>query len=312
VLETFVALLTSEERKVRTRSHQSLQALTGQQIPYVPEGKPEERAASIAKWKQWVATSGASAKWTLPLADHAVPLGRTLYVSQQQQMLYELNADHTERWKVQLPGQAWGCQGLPNGHRLVSVYSHSMVIEYDDQGREVWRKDRLPGPPFGIQRLDNGNTLVACSHANKIVEIAPDKSTTEITVHGQPMSVQRLDSGNTLVALQAESRVVEVDRSGKIVWEAKTGNPPSHAQRLESGNTLVTLQYGRKVVEYDPTGKKVVWQSQVSLYNPYCAQRLASGSTLVADQQGLKEIAEDGKSIRWQLRQAVVTGVSAF
>jgi hypothetical protein len=187
-----------------------------------------------------------------------------------------------------------------------------MVIEYDDQGREVWRKDRLPGPPFGLQRLDNGNTLVACSHANKIVEIAPDKSTTEIAVHGQPMSVQRLDSGNTLVALQAESRVVEVDGSGKVVWEARTGNPPSYAERLENGNTLVTLQYGRKVVEYDPTGKKIVWQSQVPLYNPYCAERLANGSTLVADQQGLKEIAEDGKSIRWQLRQAVVTGVSSF
>ena len=94
-----------------------------------------------------------------------------------------------------------------------------------------------------------------------------------------------------------------MDRSGKILWEARTGgNPPWHAARLDNGNTLVTLTQARRVVEYDPTGKTIVWSTQVPLSNPYIAQRLASGNTLVADQTGVHEIDASGKVERWTPR----------
>jgi outer membrane protein assembly factor BamB len=313
VLDTFVALLDSQNVRVRTRSHQSLRFLTGQKIDFAPEGKPEDRAKTVAAWKQWISTSGATAQLSLPLTDQAVLLGRTLYVSQApQSVLVELNHENKEVWRKQLPGPAWGCQGLPNGNRLVAVYALSMVIEYGADGQEVWRKESLPGPPYSVQRLDSGGTLVACADNNQLVEIAPDGTLTTISVPGRPMSAQRLDNGNTLCALQQSNRVVEVDRSGKIVWEIRTGNNPSNAVRLENGNTLVCLMSSRQVMEYDPTGKTVVWRSAGRLTNVYGAQRLASGVTLVADYQGLHEFDATGQKEKLILRQNNIVGLSSY
>ncbi|MCI0359731.1 MAG: PQQ-like beta-propeller repeat protein [Planctomycetaceae bacterium] len=318
MLDTFVALLDSENVRVRTRSSQSLRALTGQKIDFAPEGKAEDRAKSIAAWKEWVSAEGATAKFTLPLSDQAVALGRTLYVSQEkapQSKVFELDHQNKEVWKKDLPGQAWGCQGLPNGNRLIAVYAHSMVIEYGADGEEVWRKEGLPGAPYSVQRLDDGTTLVACADAQQLVEIAPDGSTKSINLQGRPMSAQRLDSGNTLCALMQGNRVVEVDRAGKIVWEIRPGdgrNNPSHAVRLENGNTLVCMMGSRQVVEYDPTGKTVVWQSRGRLANVYGAQRLSDGRTIVADYQGVHEFDPSGQNEKLIVRQPNVVGLSSY
>jgi hypothetical protein len=105
---------------------------------------------------------------------------------------------------------------------------------------------------------------------------------------------------------------VEIDRAGKIVWEARTNNPPGHAVRLENGNTLVSMTYTRQVLEYDATGKKVVWQSKIPLTNPYCAERLPNGNTLVADHQGLHELDAAGQKVIWTHRQPGITGLSTY
>jgi hypothetical protein len=285
--------------------------LTSQRIPFAIEGPAADRAAAVQNWKKWLDANGATAKLLLPLEDRNVPLGRTLVVSRGA--VVELDADRKEQWKMQLPGAAWGCQGLPNGNRLVAINSHAMVIEFDSSGKEVWRKDRLPAPPTSVQRLESGNTLVACGNVNQVVEIAPDGSTTTIPVVGRPVWAQRLDNGNTLVALQETQRVVEVNGAGRVLWEALTGgHPPSHAVRLENGNTLVTLTQARKVVEYDPAGRTIVWSTQAPLVNPYVAQRLASGNTLVGDNSGVQEFDAMGKPVPWRHRQQQVTGLSSF
>jgi outer membrane protein assembly factor BamB len=312
VLQTFVALLDSELPRIRSRSHQSLRALSGKMIDFASEASPAERAKAVAAWKQWVSTEGLTAQLKLPLSEQNILLGRTLYVSQSQSILVELDAEKKQRWQTRLPGPAYGCQGLPNGHRLVAIYAQSMVIEYDADGKECWRKDGLPGPPYSVQRLDDGSTLVACGDIQQVIEIAPGGKTTPINIQGRPMSAQRLDNGNTLVALQQGNRVVEVDRAGKIVWEARTGNGPAHAVRLENGNTLVSLMNTRQVVEYDPTGKTIVWRSQARLTNPYAAQRLPSGNTLVADFQGVHELDAQGAKFVWEQRVQNCTGLSSF
>jgi hypothetical protein len=312
VLETLVALLASNDVSIRSRSHQTLQALTGQRIAFAPEGSPAERAASITAWRNWVQKDGATARLSLALADRGITLGRMLVVSSSA--IVEFDANRKERWRIRPPAAAWGCQGLPNGHRLIAMHSHSMVVEYDESGSEVWRKDRLPAPPTSVERLENGGTLVACGEAQLVVEIASDGSLTKIPVPGNPVWAQRLDSGNTLVALtQPIQRVAEVDASGRVVWDARTGgNAPTHAVRLASGNTLVTLGAGRKVVEYDPTGQSIVWSTQVPLISPCAAQRLPNGNTLVADQTGLRELDPAGREVLWQLRLSQVTGLSCF
>jgi hypothetical protein len=314
VLNTFVALLESPNARVRTRSYQSLRFLTGQKIDFAPEGKPEDRAKSVAAWKQWVSAESATAKLTLPLTDQVVLLGRTLYVSQApQSKVFELDHEYKKVWEKDLPGPAWGCQGLPNGNRLVAIFAQSMVIEYGADGQEVWRKEGLPGAPYSVQRLESGSTLVALGEAQQIVEIAPDGTLSSIKVPGRPISAQRLENGNTLCALQQGNRVVEIDRAGKIVWEIRTGNGPSNAVRLENGNTLVCLTSSRQVVEYDSTGKTIVWKSPAGrLTNAYGAQRLPSGATIVADYQGLHEFDVTGTQEKVILRQNNVVGLSSY
>ena len=312
-LPIFVTLMASENPRVRVRAHQSLRSLSGQQIPFASDGKPEERTKAIDAWKTWIDKDGQTAKLTLPLSESDVPLGRTLITSHVHSLVIELDANHKERWRMQITnGNPWGCQGLPSGNRLIAVTQQLAVIEYNEEGKEVWKKDRLPSSPWGVQRLANGNTLIACADSNQILEVAPDGTTTTIPIQGRPMCAQRLENGNTLIALQTSNRVVEVDKDNKTVWEARNMNGPCSASRLENGNTLIVQMYTGQVVEVDPTGKTTAWAAQIPLVSPCNAQRLPNGNTLIADNNGVHEVDPTGKEIRWQHKQNNSSGVSQF
>lgn len=312
-LSTFVKLLESENPRVRIRAHQSLRSLSGQQIAFASEGKPEERTKAIDAWKAWIEKDGQTAKLTLPLSEGDVPLGRTLITSHVHSLIIELDANHKERWRLQMTGgNPWGCQGLPNGNRLIAVTQQLAVIEYNEEGKEVWKKDRLPGAPYGVQRLSNGNTLISCPDANQVLEVTPDGATTSFPQAGRPFSARRLENGNTLIAVQQNNRVVEVDKNNKVVWEARNMNGPCSCTRLENGNTLIVQMYTGQVVEVDPAGKSTVWTAQVPLVSPCDAQRLPNGNTLIADNNGVHEVDPTGKEIRWQHKQNNSSGISQF
>lgn len=312
VLESLVSLLAAESLTVRTRSYHTLQALTGQHIPFAPEGAASDRNSAAAAWRSWVQTHGRSAELQLPLIDRPARLGRILVSTPTA--LIEFDSSRNELWRTSLAGAAGGCQGLSTGHRLVAINSHSTVIEFDENGREVWRKDRLLAPPTSVQRLENNNTLIACPSARAAVEITPSGQATTLDLPGNPTWVERLDSGNTLAALESPlQRVIEIDASGRILWEARTaGHVPQHAVRLENGNTLVTLSKARQIVEFDPTGQAIVWRSQVPLLFPVAAQRLSNGNTLIADQTGLREVDVSGTKILWQHRVMQASGLSLY
>ncbi len=312
-LAVFVKLMESENSRVRVRAHQSLRSLSSQQIVFSSEGKPEERAKAIDAWKAWLEKDGMAAKLTLPLSETDVPLGRMLITSHVHSLIIELDANHKERWRMQVAsGNPWGCQGLPNGNRLIAITSQAAVVEYNEEGKEVWKKDRLPSTPYGVQRLSNGNTLIACADTNQVLEVAPDGSTSTFAQAGRPMCAQRLENGNTLIALQTTHRVVEVDKDNKVVWEARNMNGPCSATRLENGNTLVVQMYAGQVVELDATGKSTVWSAQVPLVSPCSAQRLPNGNTLIADNNGVVEVDPSGKEIRWKHVQNNTSCVSQF
>jgi hypothetical protein len=50
-------------------------------------------------------------------------------------------------------------QGLPNGHVLVPLFYDNKVVEFDEDGREVWSASYTQ--PICAQRLPNGRTLIA-------------------------------------------------------------------------------------------------------------------------------------------------------
>lgn len=312
-LPVFVKLMASENSRVRVRAHQSLRSLSGQLIAFSSEGKAEDRTKAIDAWKAWIDKDGQTAKLTLPLSETDVPLGRTLITSHVHSLVIELDANHKERWRMQIAnGNPWGCQGLPSGNRLIAVTQQLAVIEYNEDGKEVWKKDRLPSSPWGVQRLANGNTLIACADSNQILEVTPDGGTTTIAIAGRPMCAQRLENGNTLIALQTNNRVVELDKDNKTIWEARNMNGPCSASRLENGNTLIVQMYTGQVVEVDATGKSTVWTAQIPLVSPCNAQRLPNGNTLIADNNGVHEVDPSGKEIRWQHKQNNSSGVSQF
>ncbi|QDU30971.1 HEAT repeat protein [Anatilimnocola aggregata] len=295
-LPVLVDLLNSNELPIRVEAFRTLKAVTGQSLPFVVYDTPEKRTEQRMAWQAWVDIAGQTAELKFPLRESTVELGRLLVCDQQQNQLIEYDEQGKEIWKKSTPAQPWGCQGLENGHRLVCCFAERIVVEYDAQGAEIWRATGLPGGPTSVQRLENGNTLLACTEA---------------------------------------SEVVEVDRAGKITWRAKIDGRPVDARRLEDGRTLVSLQNLQKVVELDISGKnvwelsgvgnvfsaqrlesgntlvctvghsqvrefdrggKVVW-SQGKFLTPYTAQRLSNGNTMVVDRKGVHEINPVGEVV---------------
>ena len=222
---------------------------------------------------------------------------RTLVCSYAKSKVYELDAHGDVIWEARVP-YAWGCVGLPSGHRVVASYSGKYIAEFDADGKEIWRSQSLPGAPFSVQRLENGNTLVPCSDSGKVVEISPEKEIVwEIELEGRPMDAQRLKNGRTLIALQKLGKVVEVNAEGDVVWEVNGHRGAVAASRLENGNTLICQQGDNKVVEVDAKGT-VVW-SQAELRNPYDVQRLPNRNTLIVDYLGVREFNQKGELV-WQ------------
>ncbi|HZL91678.1 MAG TPA: PQQ-binding-like beta-propeller repeat protein [Pirellulaceae bacterium] len=313
-LPVLVALLESENPRVRQYSHETLRALSSEQIAFASEAPLEERAKTVTQWKEWLAKDGEKAALKTPLPDLILRLGRTLVASQAQAMVVELDADFKVRSTIRV-ANPWGVWGLPNGNRLVAVYQQTKVVEYNEAGKEVWSKDGLPGPPYSVQRLENGNTLIACADVNQIVEVSTDGTTKTIAGpwnrNGRPVFARRLDNGHTLVALQNEQRVVEIDKSGSVVFDVRDMNGPSSCTRLENGNTLIVQMFNNQVIEVDAKGKKTSWSPKIPLQNPTDAQRLPSGNTLIADIMGLHEVDPAGQLVR-EHRLTNVSGISSY
>lgn len=296
-LPVLVSLLEESDLNLRVEAFRTLRAATGHSLPFVVYDPPEKRSAQVAEWKSWLAGAGESAPLKFPLRESAIELGRLLVCDQQNSQLIEYDAQGKEIWRKSTPAQPWGCQGLENGHRLVCSFTERVVVEYDAGGTEVWRAGNLPAGPTSVQRLESGNTLVACTES---------------------------------------SEVLELDRAGKVAWRAKVEGRPVDARRLDDGRTLIALQNAAKVIEVDQTGKvvwelngvgncfsaqrlesgntlvctvshtqvreydragKVVW-AQGAFQTPYTAQRLTNGNTLVADRKGVHEIDSAGKVIQ--------------
>ncbi|MDA1015294.1 MAG: PQQ-binding-like beta-propeller repeat protein [Planctomycetota bacterium] len=303
-LATLARLLESPEAAIRTKSLGLLRHLSGESfgyVAYLPTAADSVRQAkqiqSIAKWHDWIAKSGPAANWKTPISDVKYELGRILCCGYSTNKIYEMDLSGNILWEQTVAAYPWGCHGLPNGHRVLGSYREKRVTEYDAAGRIVWEKTNLPGGASCVWRLANNNTLVTCTDANRVLEIAPDKSIVWTTqIDGRPTDARRLPNGRTLISLQSASRIVEVDTTGKVVWEIRNVKSPLSSQRLASGNTLVcSAGKGGSIIEFDADGR-VVWS--VDTFNsPWCAQRLENGNTLVTDLDGITEINPAGRRV---------------
>lgn len=295
-LPTFGALLDARNLRVRTRCARALRHISGKTFGYSPHTDAPQRAGAVKAWREWLAEHKDKVRWERPVAPGPAMLGRTLISIYSQNRVVEVDSQGHTLWETDAVRSPWTVQGLPNGNRLVVEYGTKSLIEFDANGKEVWRRDRLPGFVSSVQRLANGNTLIAISRPDLVAEMRPDGSYAwQIQLGGRPTDARLLDNGRILVALSQRKQVVEIDRSGSVLWKLDGLRNPWSAQRLPNGNTLVCDLGLRQVQEYDRDGR-VVWSCSVN--QSYSAQRLPNGKTLLADRAGVREMAPDG-SVHW-------------
>jgi hypothetical protein len=298
-LPTLVDLLDSRRFEIRRDTSALLRAVTGREHGFAAHASAEDRVKALRAWREWLDESGPTADLRRPEISRRVETGRTLVCVWADHTLIEVDAAGHTVFEVRGFEYVWGCQGLPNGHRLAVDSDEKFVVEFDAAGRECWRRENLPGRPTSVQRLDNENTLLALSDEQAVVEIAlSGEIVWRAPLTGRPTTAQRLANGNTLVNLQDAGEVVEIDSGGTVLWRLKDLHAPLTAHGLENGNVLVCEMRTGTVTEYNRQAKPVRWHDGFA--NPAQAQRLANGNTLVSDERGLHEINPLGERV-WHL-----------
>jgi len=318
-LDVLPQLLESDLPPIRTRSNRILQLISGQQFGSVTDASPQARAEIALKWRTWVDGPGREAVLRIPLPTHKTRLGRVLACVNQEggphgaiPRLVEFN----ELWQMSVVKDGnphislpFGCQGLPDGHRLYTDWRTQAVIELDENGKEFWQQ-RVETGPASVERLENGNTLVAVYQSRRVVEVGPKGETVwQIQVGGSVSSAHQLENGNILTVLNDQNRVVEFDRAGKAVWEVGNLPNPWSARRMPNGNTLVACNGGGCVMELTPD--KRVLRTIDNLPNCFDADVLENGNVLAGYGQGLREIGLRGETIR-DHNIGMVRGISIY
>jgi hypothetical protein len=105
------------------------------------------------------------------MAGHRFKNGHMAFVTFQGQYV-RLDATGKELKSAQISQQQWygaGIDFLPNDHVLYPLYNSNEVVEYDGDGKVVWKASVQW--PTSAARLPNGNTLVASQQTQKVVEI---------------------------------------------------------------------------------------------------------------------------------------------
>ncbi len=89
------------------------------------------------------------------------------------------------------PVNYYGClEALPNGRVLVAQYNAHKVVEYDQDGKEVWSASVQW--PTTASRLPNGHTMVASQDTQTVVELdRGGKKVWEHKTSGRPWRVRR-------------------------------------------------------------------------------------------------------------------------
>jgi len=277
-LECLLRLLDSTDSRVRAESASILRALTHESFQFIPYESVEHRRSAVARWKQWIAQEGTSAKLHYPLPKRSLARGalngNTLVSTGSKGKVMEIDPGGNEVWTYNLAANS--AEKLPGGNVLAASYSAKKVVEIDRAGNIVWelngpsamnakpllngnflvadfagrrvlevdRKKRIvwqcetTAQCFDADRLPNGNTIYGCP--NEIREVTPDGDTVhQWEIPGRLNGFQALANGNVLVANYGQSKVYELTRDGEIIWEMPEPKP-CDVFLLDGGRLLVS------------------------------------------------------------------------
>lgn len=196
-----------------------------------------------------------------PMEAQILPGGRVLIAESNGHQVTERDMRGNILWSVKLEGnEPTGCQRLPNGNTFVSSYSK--VMEYSRDGKSVYAFS-LPHGSNAIRKHRNGNIVFATE--NQIVEVdTTGREVRKIALPRESMwvGIRDLPGDRFLMANSTSGRVIEIDRTGKILWEARVPGACG-IDRTSTGHTLVATS--NRVVELDRAGN-TVWELKTAGY----------------------------------------------
>jgi len=311
-LAKLVELLSSDHPYVQQDAAYALRSLTGQWFHFASSGRTGAKVRAISSWRAWIKEHGDTADLQIPLSAENPTLGRTLVALFNSRRVVEFDRNGKKTWEAEV-SHPWACQGLPNGHRLITNHVENRVFEYDHTGEVVWSSKKMPGNTHAVQRLLNGHTVVTCSDANQIVELTPEGDIVKArTIHivGRPYHAQRLGTGETLVTLSDEGRVVLLDIHGRQRRSVGNFSRPTCAQLLENGRLLVTDMRNNRVVESKWNGE-ITWTYTAPGY-VYSAQQTPQGTILIAHAGGVVEIDQFKDQVLWEEKTRQATSATRY
>ena len=179
--------------------------------------------------------------------------GTFLVAVTHEGVVREFDDTGKEIWKREKIGDAWTASLLANGNLLVAGPDFG-AREYDAASNVVWQSEQRTA--CGAERLVDGSTLVTCSAGNGLSEV--DAGNREVWSHANErvLFATRLPGGTTLMSDLAANRVFEVARDGRVAWERDGFVSPFLCRRVRDGTTLV-LQNSRPALVVDRSGKSV-------------------------------------------------------
>lgn len=291
-LEAAWKLLSSEDPGRRTQAHLILKNVTGADIEFDPEGKPDERKKAIDQWRKWLDENAENLKVSLPVE---LKFGRILVATSNRVLEYSLARDGLRRVDELDGFNPEDLMTARNGNRVVAEFRNRQIVELDRSGK-VLKRIALKYNPSSVRKLANGNYLVAWRYVTKpVVEIDDQgKVVWEAKVRGYVYSVERLGNGHTLLALG--DRVLEIDNDSRVVYSLGRTQGVANckeAKRLPDGNTMVV--FGTQVVVFDSNRNPVLRIR--GAFSPKSATRLPDGRILVAHGTGLRVFDKEGTKI---------------
>ncbi len=293
-LPTLVAMLDSDDLRVRVSAAIALRQLSGKHLGFAAYDTGEKRAKIVAQWKAWVDGDGRTAKLNFPLKRFDSGkgyLGGNTLLAFGHNKVAEYDPAGKEIWTY-AASQPWSAEKMANGNVLIAEYGGRRVIQVSPQGKVVW--EYKISRPLSAEPLANGNVLIAqYSGVTQAIEVNPEgKVVWKYAVNGNCRDVHRLENGNTLLA--SGTAVLEVTPAGKVVWEYSEGKCHG-CHPLPSGNVLITNITNGRVIEVTRE-KKIVWECQHAGASD--AFRLPNGNTLITGRAKFVEMTPD-KKIVW-------------
>jgi hypothetical protein len=178
------------------------------------------------------------------------------------------NADNNLLLVDQIYNKGWVVK-IPAGSRDLELIGNNVLVshgngaaEYDvATGKKGWSISKFSDITTA-RTLPNGNILLGGNAPAGITIYEVDRSGKEIkkqVFNGwkELRLLRPLANGNILFTVADPYRLVEVDRSSKVVWEAKLPGKGYVGLRLPNGNTLASTGDTLTIIEIQPDGKTV-------------------------------------------------------